>query len=53
MDASTGELLEPRASRGGGFLYRFHFELYGVPRIWARWLVCVATMFMLVAIVSG
>ncbi|WP_194865875.1 PepSY-associated TM helix domain-containing protein [Alloalcanivorax profundimaris] len=53
MDATTGELLEPRASRGGGFLYRFHFELYGVPRIWARWLVCVATMFMLVAIVSG
>ena len=53
MDAGTGELLEPRASRGGDFLYRFHFELYGVPRIWARWLVCVATMFMLVAIVSG
>ncbi len=53
MDAGTGELLEPRASRGGDFLYRFHFELYGVPRIWARWLICVATMFMLVAIVSG
>ncbi|MEP5051166.1 MAG: PepSY-associated TM helix domain-containing protein, partial [Alloalcanivorax venustensis] len=53
MDAGTGELLAPRASRGGDFLYRFHFELYGVPRIWARWLICVATMFMLVAIVSG
>ena len=53
MDAGTGELLTPRASRGGDFLYRFHFELYGVPRIWARWLICVATMFMLVAIVSG
>jgi len=53
MDAGTGDLLSPRASRGGDFLYRFHFELYGVPRIWARWLVCVATMFMLVAIISG
>ncbi|MFP1682795.1 PepSY-associated TM helix domain-containing protein [Alloalcanivorax sp. C16-1] len=53
MDAGSGEILTPRASRGGDFLYRFHFELYGVPRIWARWLVCVATMMMLVAIVSG
>ncbi|TMW12890.1 PepSY domain-containing protein [Alloalcanivorax gelatiniphagus] len=53
MDAGTGQILEPRASRGGDFLYRFHFELYGVPRIWARWLVCVATMMMLVAIISG
>lgn len=53
MDAQSGEILTPRASLGGNFLYRFHFELYGVPRVWARWLVCVATMFMLVAIVSG
>ncbi|ASK33721.1 peptidase [Alcanivorax sp. N3-2A] len=53
MDAATGEILTPRATRGGDFLYRFHFELYGVPRLWARWLVCVATMFMLVAIISG
>ncbi|MCD0506201.1 PepSY-associated TM helix domain-containing protein, partial [Bordetella petrii] len=37
----------------GDFLYRFHFELYGMPRLWARWLVGAATMFMLVAIISG
>lgn len=53
LDAGTGEVLQPRATRGGDFLYRFHFELYGMPRVWARWLVGIATMFMLVAIVSG
>jgi len=53
LDAGTGQMLHPRATRGGDFLYRFHFELYGLPRLWARWLVGAATMFMLVAIVSG
>lgn len=53
LDSATGEVIEPRDTRGGGFLYRFHFELYGLPRLWTRWLVGIATMFMLVAIVSG
>lgn len=53
LDSATGEVIEPRDTRDGGFLYRFHFELYGLPRLWTRWLVGIATMFMLVAIVSG
>ena len=53
LDSATGEVIKPRDTRGGGFLYRFHFELYGLPRLWTRWLVGIATMFMLVAIVSG
>lgn len=53
LDAGTGEPLEVRETRGGGFLYRFHFELYGMPRVAARWIVGVATMVMLVALVSG
>lgn len=53
LDSATGEVLEARETRGGSFLYRFHFELYGMPRIWARWFIGLATMFMLVAIVSG
>lgn len=53
IDSQTGEVLEARETRGGSFLYRFHFELYGLPRIWARWIVGIATMFMLVAIISG
>lgn len=53
LDAASGEPIEVRETRGGGFLYRFHFELYGLPREAARWIVGIATMFMLVAIVSG
>jgi len=53
LDGTTAQPLQERASRGGDFLYRFHFELYGMPRILARWIVGIATMMMLVAIISG
>lgn len=53
LDAGTGEVLPVRETRGGSFLYRFHFELYAMPRIWGRWIVGIATMVMLVAIISG
>lgn len=53
IDSATGEVLQARETRGGSFLYRFHFELYGLPRIWTRWMVGVATLLMLVAIISG
>lgn len=53
LDAGTGEVLNPRDTAGGGFLYRFHFELHGLPRQWQRWPVGIATMFMFIAIISG
>lgn len=53
IDSATGEVLQARETRGGSFLYRFHFELYGLPRIWARWIVGIATLLILVAIISG
>lgn len=53
LDAVTGEEIHARKTQGGSFLYRFHFELYAMPRTWARWIVGIATMFMLVAIISG
>ncbi|EOR06358.1 PepSY-associated TM helix domain-containing protein [Acinetobacter genomosp. 15BJ] len=53
LDAQTGQEIKARETRGGGFLYRFHFELYGMPRIWGRWIVGIATLFMFVAIISG
>ncbi|MFT3721492.1 PepSY-associated TM helix domain-containing protein [Pseudorhodoferax sp.] len=53
LDAATGEKIEVRETRGGNFLYRFHFELYAMPRVWGRWIVGTATMFMFVAILSG
>ena len=42
-----------RETRGGDFFYRFHFDLYYMPVIWARWLVGIAAVMMLVAILTG
>jgi uncharacterized iron-regulated membrane protein len=53
LDAATGDALHPRETAGGNFLYRFHFELYGLPRDKARLIVGIATAFMFVAIISG
>jgi len=52
LNPADGSVIEARASRGGEFFYRFHFELeMGYP--WGRWLASIAGMFMLVAIISG
>ncbi|MCD0504779.1 PepSY-associated TM helix domain-containing protein [Bordetella petrii] len=52
LDPYSGEELQARATRGGDFFYRFHFELeMGYP--WGRWLASIAGMFMLIAIISG
>jgi uncharacterized iron-regulated membrane protein len=48
-----GERVSVRETRGGDFLYRFHFDLHYVPVIWARWFVGFCAMMMLIAIVSG
>lgn len=53
LDAATGEPMVARETRGGNFLYRFHFELHAMPRPVGRWIVGIATMFMFVAIISG
>jgi len=50
---ANGDPVDVRATRGGEFFYRFHFDLYYMPVIWARWLVGIAALFMLVAILSG
>ncbi len=53
LDAGTGELIEGRETAGGDFLYRFHFELWAIPRDIARTIVGAATMLMFIAIISG
>ncbi|MFC3032595.1 PepSY-associated TM helix domain-containing protein [Pseudoalteromonas fenneropenaei] len=40
-------------SKGGNFFYRLHFDLHYLDVITARWLVCLASLFMLVALISG
>ncbi|MEE4451683.1 PepSY-associated TM helix domain-containing protein [Novosphingobium resinovorum] len=49
----SGHEITTRETRGGFFLYRFHFDLHYMPVLWARYLVGIAAMFMLVAILSG
>ena len=48
-----GREVTVRETRGGYFLYRFHFDLHYMPVLWARYLVGIAAMLMLVAIISG
>ena len=53
LDPLTGQALAARATDGGEFFYYFHFSLHYLPRVAARWIVGLATMFMLVALISG
>ncbi|MGE0798963.1 MAG: PepSY-associated TM helix domain-containing protein [Lautropia sp.] len=53
FDPSTGQELSARATTGGEFFLRFHFQFHYLPALWGRWLAGLAAMFMLVAIISG
>ena len=52
LDPASGAPVAARDTRGGDFLYRFHFEL-GMPPLWGRWIVGTCALVMLVALVSG
>ena len=52
IDGNGGEVVA-RATRGGDFFYRFHFDLHYLPYLVSRWLVGICAMFMLVAILTG
>ena len=52
LDSTSGAPVGARDTRGGDFLYRFHFEL-GMPPLWGRWIVGTCALVMLVALVSG
>lgn len=53
LDPRTGRKVAVRDTRGGWFLYRMHFDLHYMPWWVARYLVCIAALGMLVALVSG
>lgn len=53
LDPLTGDRRESRATQGGELFYYFHFSLHYLPRLAGRWLVGLAAMFMLVALISG
>ncbi|AWN38158.1 PepSY-associated TM helix domain-containing protein [Methylobacterium radiodurans] len=52
LDPVTGAPSAARATRGGDFLYRFHYEL-SMPPTLGRYVVGACTLVMLVALISG
>lgn len=48
-----GVVTDIRDSRGGNFFYRLHFDLHYISPLFARWIVGLCTMFMLLALISG
>ena len=52
LDPQTGAQVQRRATMGGDFFYRFHFQLQ-MPHPWGRWLSTLAAMVMFVALISG
>jgi uncharacterized iron-regulated membrane protein len=53
FDPVSGQPVAIRDTRGGFFLYRFHFQLHYLPSWLAYLLVSAAALAMLVAILSG
>lgn len=53
LNPITGEPVTIRETQGGTFLYLFHYNLYYMPALWARYIVIAASLAMLVAILSG
>lgn len=53
LNPLNGEMIPVRETRGGEFFYRFHFQLHYLPVLFARYLVGIAAMFMLLALISG
>ena len=53
LDPSTGDVLKARETAGADFLFRLHFQLYGIDAITGRWIVGAGTMVMLIALISG
>jgi uncharacterized iron-regulated membrane protein len=53
LDRTTGAPIAARATGGGAALYEMHYALRYMPSTAAYWIVGAATMFMLVAILSG
>ena len=52
LDPESGAPVQVRDTKGGDFLFRFHFELSMAP-LWGRWIVGICALIMLVALVSG
>ncbi len=53
IDAMTGAPLEARDTAGGQQLYQMHWRLHYLPDSLSAWIVGLASLFMLTAIITG
>jgi uncharacterized iron-regulated membrane protein len=53
LDSNNGTLLQARETGGGQELYRMHWRLHYLSDAAGQWLVGVATLFMLLALITG
>jgi len=53
FDPMTGEALPHRDTEGGQELYKMHWKLQYMSKTTGEWIVGVATLFMLIALISG
>lgn len=53
FNSSTGAESAIRDTRGGAFLYDFHYNLHYIPYWLGRYIILIASLSMLVAILSG
>jgi len=53
IDINTGETKEIRSTAGGETLYRMHYNLHYVPELMGYILTSLATMLMLISLVTG
>lgn len=53
LDPVSGQLIETRDTAGGQTLYQMHWRLHYLPDMASQWIVGVATMVLLIALVTG
>ncbi|HCN70167.1 MAG TPA: hypothetical protein DIS96_00005, partial [Pusillimonas sp.] len=53
LNPETGETIQARETGAGQLLYRMHWNLHYLPSLAGHWLVGLATMVMLLALVTG
>lgn len=53
VDPATREAVETRETGGAQLLYQMHYLLHYLPRDLAYWIVGIASMAMLIALISG
>ena len=53
LDPASGEPVVARVTEAGEFFYYFHFSLYYLPSLPARWLVGLCAMLSLIVLISG